>query len=70
MSYIYLELRLAPGAVICLMLDHTKTGAKDGPMYVVIIKDMLCSMSCLGKLSVLCDATSMCVTPTAQESTL
>lgn len=61
-AYIYPELRLHVGAVVCLMPDRTKTGAKDGPMSVMIKKDALCSISWLVRLLALCDAAGLPVT--------
>ena len=62
MPYIYPELRLPQGAVVCLMPDRTKTGARDGPMSVVVTKDILCSISWLGKLCALCDDAGLPIT--------
>ena len=61
-AYLYPQLRLHVGAVVCLMPDRTKTGAKDGPMSVVIRRDALCSISWLVKLLVLCDAAGLPIT--------
>ena len=62
LPYIYPELRLPHGAVVCLMPDRTKTGAKDGPMSVVVTMDLLCSISWLVKLFTLCDVAGMPMT--------
>ena len=61
-AYLYPELRLHVGAVVCLMPDRNKTGAKDGPMSVVIKKDALCSISWLVRPLVLCSAAGLPIT--------
>ena len=62
MPYIYPEMRLSYGAVVCLMPDRTKTGAKDGPMSVLVTKDLLCSISWLARLCKICDVVGMPIT--------
>ena len=62
LPYIYPELNLPSGAVVCMMPDRTKTGAKDGPMSVVITKDPLCSISWLGKLMAIWDDAGLPIT--------
>lgn len=62
MPYIYPELKLPHGAVVCLMPDRTKTGAKDGPMSVLITKGPLCSISWLVKLMAICDGAGLPIT--------
>ena len=61
-SIIYPELQLPVGAMVCLMPDRTKTGAKDGPMSVIITKNPACSMSWLVKLMAACDGAGLPIT--------
>lgn len=61
-AFIYPTMQLPIGARMALQPDNTKTGARDGPMSVEIRRDIICSMSWLGRLLQASEATKLLVT--------